>query len=202
MSATLPAMPRLLVYHDFASPFSRLGVHAATEAAERTGFRPVPVPFELSPPPGPLGRYDRGPLADELDRARTLAESWGVALDQPARVPRTRKAHEAVAFAAGHERDWALMAAIYEALWSDGSDIGRLDVLARLGENVGLDPEALHVALGVDDHEADVARIETAAAAAGVHGVPAYQVGEVMAVGVFPAQELAEWIEENRATGG
>ncbi len=41
-------------------------------------------------------------------------------------------------------------------------------------------------------------REQQAAAAAGLTGVPAVQVRDVVAVGVFPLPELVEWIESNR----
>ncbi|NIP78361.1 MAG: hypothetical protein GWM90_03830, partial [Gemmatimonadetes bacterium] len=92
----------------------------------------------------------------------------------------------------------AALRGVYQALWSDGLDIARLDVLADVGEAAGLEREPLHVALGLDDLEAEVAREQEAAAAAGIRGVPAVQLGSVLATGLIPADELLEWIDANR----
>lgn len=194
-------MNRLLLYHDFASPFSRLAVPAVAEAARRTGMELRAVPFEIRPAPAPLpapGEMDDDELADELATARSLAAEGGVELGELRRVPRTRKAHEAVAFARAQGAELPVLRALYDALWLDGLDIARLDVLADVGEAAGLDREALHVALGVDDFEAEVVREQEAAVAAGLTGVPAVQVSDVVATGLFPAHELVEWIERNR----
>ena len=103
-----------------------------------------------------------------------------------------------MAFARRHDAQEAVLRAIYDALWQDGRDISRLDVLADLGGEAGLDREAMHVALGLDELEAEVVREQEAAVAAGLTGVPAVQVRDVVAVGLFPVEELVEWIEENR----
>ena len=191
-------MGRLLFFHDFASPFCRLAFDAATEAAEATGLELRPVPFELWPVPEALPSPDEVELLDELETARTLAEEWDVTLRKPSVLPRTRKAHEAVAYTLEHGGTEPLLRGIYRALWSDGKDIARVDVLADIGEAAGLDREALHVALGLDQYEADVVREQHAVAGAEIRGVPAFQVGQVLASGLLPADELIAWIEENR----
>lgn len=191
-------MARILFFHDFASPYCRLALEAVTTAAERAAVEVRPVPYELWPAPEPLPSPDEAALVDELETARALGEDWGVPLRKPPLVPRTRKAHEAVAFALAHGGVEAVLRGIYEALWTDGLDIARIDVLADVGEAAGLDRDALHVALGLDEYEADVVREQHAAAGAEVPGVPAVQLGAVLASGLLPADELLEWIEENR----
>lgn len=190
-------MNRLLFYHDFVSPFSRLAVGVAREAARRTGSSLRSVAFELRPAPEPL------PVPAELDAseiaaARAVAEEWGLDLGSLRLVPRTRKAHEAVAYARSHDVEQPMVEGIYRALWQDGRDISRLDVLADIAEAVGLDPEEIHVALGVDTFQDEVIREQEAATAAGVTGVPVLQVRDVRAVGLFPVDEVVEWIESNR----
>ena len=196
----IPAhMERLLLYHDFSSPFCRLAAQLAVRAADRTGLRLRPVPFELRPAPAALPASDDPGLAEELETARELAGRWELELGRLAAVPRTRKAHEAVAYAEAEDGDVpALLDRLYRDLWEEGRDIGRLDVLADAGEAAGLDREAVHVALGVDRFQEAVVREQEAAAAAGLDGVPAFQVRNVVASGLFPLDELLEWIEENR----
>lgn len=191
-------MERLLFFHDFASPYCRLALGAVITAAERAGLELRPVPYELWPAPQPLPSPDEPALIDEIETARSLANGWGVTLRPPPLVPRTRKAHEAVAFALAHQGVRAVIEGIYEALWTDGRDIARIDILTDIGEAAGLDREALHVALGLDEYEADVVREQHAAAGAEIAGVPAFQLGSVLASGLLPADDLLHWIEENR----
>lgn len=190
-------MNRILLYHDFASPFSRLAVPVAIAAARRAGMPLRAVPFEIHPAPSPLpDPSDIG--ANEMERARAVAEEWELPLGQLRAVPRTRKAHEAVGFAREHGAEMQLLEALYDALWKGGLDISRIDVLADAGEAAGLEREAMHVALGLDHFQDEVVREQEAAAAAGLTGVPAVQVRDAVAVGLVPVDELVEWIESNR----
>lgn len=189
-------MNRILLYHDFASPFSRLAVAVTVAAAARTAMEVRAVPLELYPAPAPLPGPEE--LGDELEAARVVAEEWGLELGTLARVPRTRKAHEAVAYGRAQGREVPVLEALYDALWREGRDVSRLDVLAEAGAGAGLEREAMHVALGLDHFQDEVVREQEAAAAAGLDGVPAVQVGEVVAVGLLPEDELVEWIETNR----
>lgn len=187
----------MLLYHDFASPFCRLAARLAPEAGRRTGTAVRAVPFELWPAPTSIPPSG-GALEDELEAARAAAQEWGIELGGPPVAARTRKAHEAVAFARRHGAELDLLEAIYAAAWEKGKDISRIDVLADTGEAVGLDREALHVALGLDELEGEVAREQEAAVAAGLTGVPAFQVQDIVAVGLLPLEELVEWVERHR----
>lgn len=191
-------MDSLLFYHDFTSPFSRLAAGISARAATQTGLRIRAVPLELRPPGTPLPQPESPEIADELRLAIAAADDWGMELGTLPFVPRTAKAHEAVAFARAEGHPQRLMLEIYDALWVRGEDIARIDVLADIGGASGLDRDALHVALGTDRLGEAVAREQEAAIAAGLTGVPAFQVGEVMAVGLFPLDELLSWIEQNR----
>lgn len=186
----------MLLYHDFASPFCRLAIPTAIEAARRTGLELRAVPFELRPAPVPLPGV-AGLDPEEMAAARETAARWGLELGTLARIPRTRKAHEAVAHARAHGAEVPVLTGLYDGLWRDGLDISRLDVLADIGAAAGLDRDALHVDLGLDHFQDEVVREQEAATAAGLTGVPAVQVGEVRAVGLFPADELVDWIEDN-----
>lgn len=190
-------MDRLLLYHDFISPFCRLALQVVPEVAHRNGLTVRSVPFELCPPSAPLPEPDEL-FGEEMEAARRVADEWGLELGARPRVLRTRKAHEAVAFARREGVGAEVLTAIYDALWADGRDISRLDVLAEIGGGAGLDGQALHVALGLDEFQGEVEREQEAATVAGLTGVPAVQVGDVMAVGLLPVDELEEWIRANR----
>lgn len=187
----------MLLYHDFTSPYSRLALQIATEAASRAGLSLRAVPFEVYPAPAPLPDPHEA-LVEELASARAAADEWGLRLGTLDRVPRTRKAHEAVAYARAREAESRVLEGLYHALWEEGRDISRMDVLADIGEAAGLEREAMHVALGLDEYAGEVAREQDAATAAGLTAVPALQVNDVMAVGLFPLDELMVWIQEHR----
>jgi predicted DsbA family dithiol-disulfide isomerase len=192
--AYIHAMPRLLLYHDFASAYSRVALSMGIQAARAAGVVLDPVPFERFPEPAPLPSPVEA-FGAELEGAAALAADHGLPVSLPPMVPRTRKAHEAVAFARQHDLALPMAEAIYDALWRGGEDIARVDVLAGLGEGVGVDPGALHVALGVDVYTEDVVRVQALAERDGIGGVPTFRYGDALATGLLPFTELMAWIE-------
>jgi 2-hydroxychromene-2-carboxylate isomerase len=187
----------LVLYHDFVSPFSRLALRVARDVAREGGLDLRLVPLELFPPPVPLPPAPET-LGAELEAALPLARALGAELVLPPRVPRTRKAHEAMVHARGQGLELELAEALYDAVWRRGQDIGRLDVLAGLGAKVGLDRGMLHVALGLDTGQDEILAAGVAAEAAGIDGVPTFRLGDDVAVGLFPAAELLEWIRSRQ----
>jgi predicted DsbA family dithiol-disulfide isomerase len=190
-------LSELVLYHDFASPFSRLALAIARDAAGAARLELRLAPLELYPAPVPLPDPDTA-WAEELPAALPLARELGLELVRPRRVPRTRKAHEAVAHARAHGLELAMAEALYDGLWRRDLDISGLDVVAGLGAEVGLDRDLLHVALGLDAAGDEVLAAADAAEAAGIDWVPTFRVGTAVAVGLFPPAELMEWIRACR----
>lgn len=168
------AARQLIVYADYACPFCFLA-EAALERLAGAGVAIERRAFELRPPPAPLpdlrqARYRVG-WATSVE---PLARKLGREIRFPARPVRTRKAHEAAAFARSRDRLEPMHAAIHRAYFVEGRDIGRIDVLVAIGGAVGLDPGELKVELDVDRWTERVEADEAAAARLGVRAVPAY----------------------------
>ena len=136
----------VVVFSDFACPFSYV-TEAALRRMEAAGeVEPTCLAWELYPAPAPLPSADAGGWMDAL---RPLADELGIALRVPAPV-RTRKAHEAAAFARSKGLGGGMRDALYAAHFAEGRDIGRIDVLVDIGEVVGVDRSELKVVLDVD----------------------------------------------------
>ncbi|TVP47460.1 MAG: hypothetical protein EA350_04950 [Gemmatimonadales bacterium] len=130
---------------------------------------------------------------------RTEVEAMGLSLRMPTRVPRTRKAHELAFHARERDRFAAVHRALFRAHFSEGLDLGRVDVLSRVAENAGLDPAEARTVLGVDRFRDAVVAERTALLEAGVRGVPTVwsgaevqQVEEARVEGYHGAQSFAE----------
>jgi predicted DsbA family dithiol-disulfide isomerase len=197
---------RLAVFGDYACPFCYL---AETEVARLRAERVIKVEaaaVELRPAgtglPSPEVAWMREAWQQEVE---PLAAQLGVEMRYPARVPRTRKAHEAAAFARERGSFQAMHEAVYRAYWQDGRDIGRIDVLIEIGAEVGLDPMELRVELDIDKWAERVDTDAAWAALVGVTGVPAYllympgaasqpaQAGELH-TGMQRYDELRAWV--------
>jgi predicted DsbA family dithiol-disulfide isomerase len=168
----MAAVP-VVVFSDFACPFSYV-TEAALRRMQADGeVEATHLAWELYPAPAPLPPVDGGGWMDAL---RPLADELGIALRVPAPV-RTRKAHEAAAFAASKGLAPAMRQALFAAHFAEGRDIGRIDVLVAIGTEVGLDASELKVVLDVDAFAARIAAEQDAALRAGVEGVPTIVVG-------------------------
>jgi predicted DsbA family dithiol-disulfide isomerase len=87
--------------------------------------------------------------------------------------------------------DWA----VFEALWTEGRDIGDPDVLADLAEDAGIDPDEIREAID-DDHLRERLR-ETFEEAhqQGVTGVPTFAYEGYAARGAVPPEHLERLVE-------
>ena len=199
-SAARTEPPTLAVFSDFVCPFGWLAAPIIERACaglelpvryHAFELRPLPIPY-------PDERYmravwDRGvvPIMREL----------GLETDFPTVRTRTRKAHEAAAFAEQHGRGQALRNLIREAYFRYGRDIGRTDILAELGADAGLDPNELRLALDEDRYAEAVAADRALARHYGITASPAVVVSgdgdPLVRVGWCGEAELRHWIEDN-----
>jgi predicted DsbA family dithiol-disulfide isomerase len=102
-----------------------------------------------------------------------MAEERGLELRLPPVQPRSRQAHEAVAFAREHGRFDRMHGALFGAFFADGRDIGKVDVLAKIAGEVGVDGAALRSALEEGRYTEQVAADRAMAERLGIGGVPA-----------------------------
>ena len=151
------------------------------------------VPFELRPEPHPTLR----PEGEYLQRAweqrvYPLARQMGVEIRLPpvSPQPHTHLAWEGFQFAREHGKGVEYNHRVLEAFFVGGQDIGRPEVLARLAAEVGLDPAAFRTSLDErryrDAHRAALRHAHEL----GITGVPAFEVGGDLLVGVQPREAL------------
>jgi predicted DsbA family dithiol-disulfide isomerase len=198
---------KLMVWADYVCPFCWL---AETELSRR-GRLVAQVErgaFELRPAGTPLPGADDAGLRDGWERViAPLARELDVTLRYPTLTTRTRKAHEAAAYARSEGALEVMHEAIYRAYWEDGLDIGRIDVLVEIGAAVGMDRGGLRVALDIDQWTARVLEDQALAGQLGVHGVPAYALqrsagadavlaADEVLLGLQRYDELKAWVTE------
>jgi predicted DsbA family dithiol-disulfide isomerase len=164
----------LVVFADYVCPFCYLA-ESVLQRLRAEGTRVEPAAFELWPAGTPLPVPDEAWMrAGRGSAVESLARELGVTLQYPALSTRTRKAHEAVAFARANGVMLDMHQAVYHAYWQDGRDIGRIDVLVEIGADVGLDRGGLRVALDIDQWTGRVRHDVQRAARLALGGVPAY----------------------------
>ena len=199
---------RLVLFGDYACPFSFFAELGASRLREEGRVRVEGAAFELRPAGTPLPAVDaQWPDDTWASTIEPLADGLGIMPKRPVLVVRTRKAHEAAAYARSEGRYAAMHAALYAAYWQEGRDIGRIDVLSEIGREVGLDASGLRVALDIDQQTARVEQEEAWAARLGLDAVPAWVMmddgadGTGVAAGVLVGlrryEELKAWVERD-----
>ena len=159
--------------------------------------------FELRPEPAPMidpnSEYLRRAWSDSV---APLAERLGVTMRFPPVKPRTRLAHEAARWARTQSRFEDYHDEIFRAFFERGEDIGDVEVLIALAQQLGTDSHLLRRALKNHEFVASVLADEREARRLGVRGVPAFIANRKAALsGVQPVQNLRKLIESVRSAG-
>jgi predicted DsbA family dithiol-disulfide isomerase len=145
-------------------------------------------PFLLNPDiaPGGVARHDY--LLRKFggeDRARRLhatiaelgrAEGLRFAFDRIRRIPPSLDAHRVVRMAERQGVADAAVAALFEAYFAEGLDIGEHAVLAMVAAGIGLDPVAIRRALAGPQEAEAVHADNLRAHRLGINGVPCFVV--------------------------
>ena len=157
------------------------------------------MPFELRPEPHPTLR----PEGDYLQRAwhqsvYPLARRIGVTIHLPpvSPQPHTHLAWEGFQFAREYRKGNEYNDRVLRAFFVEGRDIGHSDVLVRVAGEVGLDAAAFREALAArryrDAHQTALRRAHEL----GITGVPAFEIGGRLLVGVQSREALEAAITE------
>lgn len=188
-----PAMPRF--YFDFVDPVSYLMARELEGAASASAVGVEWIGVEIVPPSHPLSTPTDPLWAERWTWARALAAEEGAPLRTPPLVPWTRKAHELVLHAeAAAGRGADVRGAVFDAFFTDGLDIGRVDVLVGLARTHGLDLTETKAVLDVDRYGDEVAGRRAEALRGGVRTVPTLTVGSRMLEGFHNRASLSTFL--------
>jgi predicted DsbA family dithiol-disulfide isomerase len=177
------------VFSDVVCPWCFLGKRRLEAALAERPDIPVEVswlPFELNPNLPRAGVNRSNYLADKFggpdalaaaqQRLVELGSEAGIEFrfDLIGKVPHTRAAHLLLASAAQGSERITLLERLFRAYFEQGIDIGDPRALVAIGEECGLDPAELRVALADETRLEEVARSARAAEDLGISGVPTF----------------------------
>ncbi|MEW9700262.1 DsbA family protein [Paenibacillus sp. SI8] len=138
------------VYSDYVCPFCLLAEDQLEQAAAERDVIIEYMPFELRPYPKPtLKPEDAYMQTNWAEKVYPLAEQLGIKMVMPPFSPQpyTHLAFEGFQFAKEHGKGKAYNSRMYTAFFQDSLDIGNIDVLTQLAEELGLDGTAFRLAL-------------------------------------------------------
>jgi predicted DsbA family dithiol-disulfide isomerase len=140
-----------MVFADFVCPFSFIAQDQMDELERNYDVKVTWRPHWLHPDIPPEGR----PLPATSPENREARAAWlremaperAARMQGPGKMVYSFHAFEALFFAEEVGMATPFRQAIYDALWMNGKDIGRFDVLQETAESLGMDAEALGRAL-------------------------------------------------------
>jgi predicted DsbA family dithiol-disulfide isomerase len=163
-------------------------------------------PFFLNPhlPPEGMDRatYVRRKFGGDARQVYRRIEDAGredgveFAFQRMPRTPNTTLAQRLILFAEEQGQADAVVRALFRALFQEGRDVGRPEVLAAIAAEAGLDRDEVSAFLSGDRLEREVVAAHQQAARAGIHGVPVFIVEREHAItGAQPPEILADLLD-------
>ena len=190
---------------DVVCPWCVVGLGGLEEALRRlgdgVGAKIRVQPFELNPDMPPDGenrlshitrKYgstpDQARANREMIRQRAEEVGFDLRADDDSRVYNSFDAHRLLHWAEADGRQIELKWALFGAYFTQGSDIGDPEVLARAAETAGLDASEARAILASDRFAPEVRQAEQLWRERGIHSVPAIVIdGRYLISGGQPA---------------
>ena len=141
------------------------------------------VPYELHPEIPKEGRpRDQVLPAQYRARAeegvRRLSAEVGLSLRLHDRLINSRPALQAAEYARSQGRFLPMHRALFRAYWDDGADVSDLEVLRRVGEQTGVDPDAMTKAVEADTYGDYLDARRAEAEDLMISGIPAHVIAD------------------------
>lgn len=209
-AAAQPVVPgatkvKVQIWSDFVCPFCMIAEQPLQEAIAAAGVD-VDIewmPFELRPYPTPTLRPEDSYLQTVWPQSvYPVARRFGVALKLPSVSPQpySALAWQGYQYARekglGNEYNHRVLSAFFQ----DDLDIGRIEVLATLAQELGLDAADFEAALREGRYVAAHNQALAQAREQGVSSVPSLRIGRHWLPGVQPAELLVRVLRD--AAGG
>ncbi|CDK39506.1 DsbA family protein [Halorubrum sp. AJ67] len=199
----------ITVYSDYVCPFCYLGRNVLTRFLED---RDNDIDFDWHPfdlragkrsPDGSIDHdADDGKDDDYYEQAREnvrrLQEKYDIDMAQELRtdVDSWNAQQASLYVREEHPGKWRdFDEALFDALWTEGHDIGDLEVIENLAEDIGLDPVEIREAIKDEEWSKRLENAHREAKQKGVTGVPTFEYGGHAARGAVPPEHLERLVE-------
>ncbi|MDF2439018.1 MAG: hypothetical protein JWN98_2 [Abditibacteriota bacterium] len=195
---------KIEVYSDYVCPYCLLAKAPLQEAVEGQDVEIEWMPFELRPYPEPTLLPEDPYLPTVWNRSvYPMAASLGVEIKLPTVSPQpyTALAFEGYQHAKthGNEMAQAYNDRMLRAFFQENQNIGEIDVLTRLAEEIGLEPAEFRQALEEGRYRAAHQQALQRARELGVHSVPTFVIGDRVLSGVHSVDTLRKAIQSAQA---
>lgn len=208
-------MVKLDILSDPICPWCYIGKANLDRALERSGDHPFEIewhPFQLNPDMPAEGADRRTYLEAKFGgkaqavkayaRVTELAAAAGLGLNFEAmeRTPNTLNAHRLIHWAGIEGRQSLVVSALFRAYFTEGRDIGDVEVLADLADSAGMDGAVVARLLASDSDITEIQARDRHSREMGITAVPTFIVDHRHAVpGAQPPEMWDKVIADIRA---
>jgi len=190
------------IYTDYVCPYCLLAESVVNEALTGYDTEIVWHPFELRPDPIPTLRVEDPYLPRVWEQsvypmARKLGED--IQLPSISPQPRTALAFQAFAFAEQHQLGSVFSTKVMDAFFKKNQDIGQLDVLINIANDIGLDCDNLRADLESGRHiESHREALRHATEDMAIKAVPTIVIGNMRHEGMPTTSMIQAAVEDLR----
>ena len=198
-------MIRIDIFADVVCPWCYIGEKRLQGALEQRPELEIErhwQPFQLRPEMPQDGvdwqqwaneKFGGMERADEVfSHVTGVGRDLGIELnfDRMTRAPNTANAHRLILLAAGQDREWEAVDALYRAHFTDGRNLSDLDELTATAGEIGLDPDEVQAFLRTDEGLNIVRQSQEVASQLGISGVPFFIFNSQYAVSGAQPEEV------------
>lgn len=187
-------------FFDYICPYCYLGEAVLNRVAALTGAEIVRRAYSLresgSPKTDPGGERM---LASWETSIYPMAERLGIAIHRPSRLPLTRLAHEAAAWARHQGQLEPFHRQLFKSYFVDDKDIGDLAVLKEVAWQAGLNPGELEKSLADHQMADEVDEDILIARTYGITFVPTFVIAGQQWQGIQEEEVLVKVVELARS---
>jgi predicted DsbA family dithiol-disulfide isomerase len=200
----------IVVYSDYVCPFCYLGRASLSRYQEsrdeelEIDWRPFDLRSGRRNPDGSIDHsVDDGKDDDYYEQAkqnvRRLQEQYGVEMELDIATDVDSLPAQIVSYYIKRQHPYETWLdfdeAVFEALWTEGADIGDENLLVELAEEAGVGGGEVRAALDDESLRRDVRAQFSDAQRAGVSGVPTFAYDGYAARGAVPPEQLERLVE-------
>ncbi len=167
------------VYYDYICPFCYLGTKRILELSKEFDLTIDWKGIEIHPEFSPQGKKRTKTLKSQsfAETIREMAKEDNIEIKLPGFATNSRLSLEASEFAKIKGRFLEFHAAVYEAYFLEGRNIGDIEIVLNIGENAGLDKSELALCLDKRTMFDKIAENKKEAQDNLVLGVPTFMFG-------------------------
>jgi len=162
------------------------------------------LPYELHPEAPvegiPFGAYFGRARSEQMrGRLEEVAAEVGLVMRQRDVIINSRRALGAAEFAREHGKFKEMHHALFRAHWELTGRLENVDDLVHIGEEIGLDPVELRLAIDEDRYEHVIDENRRQAESVGINAIPAHIFGRrYLVVGAHPYESFTQVLDRLR----